>query len=327
VPTDLLLPAFALTLAVNAIFVAVAIRALRADRTRETATRRPWSDGKRPVGNGAPSASTDPRSARPGRAAPPDIAAEGSEPAVRTRAGVAPVEPTPTLEPAEPVAEPVRLPSAPATERAAEAAVAPGPSERSSAPVSRRRRKFSLPPLDDDHDKVSRSIRTFLAGTEAPAVAAGDPAPSAGASVGSTDVVSTPAAPPIVTVASIQLVGGGPRDVLERTVRSTARATDDVSVDRRGRVRVVLSGTGEVAAHAYLRRIRATVEPLVEAADPASRIVIATATELDGDVATARRRADRRLTVALRAAPPATDPLESDEPSVDANPAPRAAGD
>src|SRR5262249_30667318 len=38
--------------------------------------------------------------------------------------------------------------------------------------------------------------------------------------------------------------GPRPADVLERTVRTSARATDEVSVDRRGRVRVILHGTG-----------------------------------------------------------------------------------
>lgn len=88
--------------------------------------------------------------------------------------------------------------------------------------------------------------------------------------------------------------------MLERTVRSTARGTDVVTIDRHGRVRVILPGTGELAAHAYLRRIRAIVEPIAEAAMPATRVVVATATDLDGSVASARRRADRRFATALQ---------------------------
>lgn len=304
-PTDLLLPAFALTLAVNALFVAVAIRSLRGDHARRTppappAPGRTIATAITPSGSVAPAPSAGPAT-DPERPATP----EGKAP---IPAQVQPKVPGPALD----ASTAVRSESAPSTAaRPARSVPAAAAGQR---PPTGRRRKFSLPPLDDDSGKVNRSIETFLAGTEA--------IPN-GASTG--EPPGPMAVPqPIVTVAAIQLLGDGPRDILERTIRGAARGSDQVSVDRRGRVRVVLSGTGELAAHAYLRRIRATVEPIIEAANPQARVVIATATELDGAVATARRRADRRLTTALRGAVGTVagveDLIEDDTP-------PRAAGD
>ena len=306
-PTDLLLPAFALTLALNAAIVAVAIRALRDEGARrERAAARgsvPPSDGRRPT------------------VSPPQAPETGSRPIVTSPNGAAdPPAPPATTASREAAAEAMpAAPGAAAVDRAPDPVLVPVPARAAARPGgSARRRKFSLPPLDDDHEKVSRSIRTFLAGADA---ASGPPIE--GAPGVSTSSPTPPA--PIVTVAAIQIVGDGPRDILERTVRSSARATDEVTVDRRGRVRIVLAGTGELAARAYLRRIRATIEPIVEAADPTSRIVTATATELDGAIATARRRADRRLALAVRGAGPPADQAQ-DEPDDEAI-EPRAAGD
>jgi hypothetical protein len=329
---DLLLPAFALTLAVNAAFILVAIRSLRADRdgiarVTRTPDRDPGGPDARLVdGATAPMAGAANASSEP---APAAAAAEPASPSA-TDASIVPV-PVPALDVA---GGPAMADSGPridgeptAAGRSTSSATQPAAST-ATRPRTGRRRKFSLPPLEDP-EKVSRSIETFLAGGDSAAspaaVPAGDPGP-----------LTTPAAAdhpaPIVTVAAIQLLGSSSRGVLERTVRSTARGSDTVTVDRRGRVRVVLSGTGELAAHAYLRRIRAIIEPVLEAEDPTSHVVIATATELDGAVATARRRADRRLAVALRAAAadagralePADGVDELDDLEV---PEPRAAGD
>ena len=38
------------------------------------------------------------------------------------------------------------------------------PRRSGRATGSRRRRRFSLPPMDDDHERVNRSIATFLSG-------------------------------------------------------------------------------------------------------------------------------------------------------------------
>ena len=192
---------------------------------------------------------------------------------------------------------------------------------RTAAPRSpgRGRRKFSLPPLDDDHEKVSRSIETFLAGGD-DATPADPPAgaPSDGA----------PDGPGATTVAIVAIDGlraprrrssrtgvgrdagerpapAAPVDALamvERTLRGAARGSDLVSVDRAGRFRIVLPGTGELAARAYLRRVRASVEPILEASEDPLRLVVATATVLGRPVDEAIRAADRRMAAALRTA-------------------------
>lgn len=307
-PADLLLPAFALTLVLNALIVALAMRGLWAGKTErggrtdllpalpldpEPAPPEPWSDTDEEDPAERPAAWPRPEPEAPELTAP----ANPSSPPAAPPGFVAaePTDPAPASDPGPSQSQPARRPGAAARKG--------------------RRRKFSLPPLDEDHEKVSRSIETFLAGadgaapTDAPSVAAPGPVSD-----------EAPARAAVVTVAVIQLQGPGPHDLLERTVRSTARATDQVSVDRRGRVRVVLPGTGEVAAHAYLRRIRAIVEPIAESSDPPSRIVIATATELGGAVPAARRRADRRLALALGRE---TLALDLDEDLRE----PRAAGD
>jgi hypothetical protein len=302
VPPDFLLPAFALTLAVNAALILVAIRAMRADRT-EVALR--GLDGRpaakdRAVPIAVPSAgdATDAAVSKGSDDASDDALAPTIDPNAAPVVNAADVplrdasaHPSAGSEPAHSGhGEPTAAGRSTASPRAS-AAGRPTPARNG------RRRKFSMPPLEDP-EKVSRSIETFLAGSDV-----ASPPPASPAVDPDAPPVAGPAAPaPVVTVAAIQLLGSSSRSVLERTVRSTARGTDTVTVDRRGRVRVVLAGTGELAAHAYLRRIRTIVEPVLEADDPTSHVVIATATELDGAVATARRRADRRLAVALRTA-------------------------
>jgi hypothetical protein len=302
VPPDFLLPAFALTLAVNAALILVAIRAMRADRT-EVAVR--GLDGRpaakdRAVPIAVPSAgdATDAAVSKGSDDASDDALAPTIDPNAAPVVNAADVplrdasaHPSAGSEPAHSGhGEPTAAGRSTASPRAS-AAGSPTPARNG------RRRKFSMPPLEDP-EKVSRSIETFLAGSDV-----ASPPPASPAVDPDAPPVAGPAAPaPVVTVAAIQLLGSSSRSVLERTVRSTARGTDTVTVDRRGRVRVVLAGTGELAAHAYHRRIRTIVEPVLEADDPTSHVVIATATELDGAVATARRRADRRLAVALRTA-------------------------
>jgi len=318
VPADLLLPAFALTLALNAIFVGIALRALR-NGNRDAAAVRSRSRHRE-----------NPASPPPALERVPVEWSVGPVPAAV--AAVAAVEARPA---ANAVIDPATAARGGATPPAALDVPDRGPSgttrsrPRSDAPAkpTGRRRRFSLPPVED-HEKVNRSIETFLAGSDVST--SGQPA-SPGPGSSST----------VVTVAVVALVGrpatvlppDAPawrppvelRALLERTVRSTARATDSVAVDRNGRVRVVLSGTGELAAHAYLRRIRAVVEPIAEAADPPVRVAIATATNLDGAVEAARRRAERRLAALLEATDPATVPEQAEDLADRLEP--RAAGD
>jgi GGDEF domain-containing protein len=104
---------------------------------------------------------------------------------------------------------------------------------------------------------------------------------------------------------------------VERTLRGAARGTDEVVVEGAGRFRILLRGTGELAARAYLRRIRATVEPLLETFEGRLRLVTATATVLDEPLDAATATAERRLAAALAAA------RDADETDGD----PRAAAD
>ena len=311
-PADFLLPLFAFTLIANAIFVAAAIRGMRRDEADPD--RRSWTnplalptrpaprDGDRPmtpelalaiaarqsVAEDAPPAAagpeaspgTPPESAHGSAPEAPGRAPEGAQGSVPEATGGAAVAPPP--------------PTAPKRRRTAKTASAgaaiPADAGPPSAEAPRRgRRRFSLPPLDDDHERVSRSIESFLGGADA-----GTESPT---SAGATTV-------------ALVAVGGLPDDagdettagaiaMVERTLRGAARGGDLVTVADRGRFRIVLPTTGELAARAYLRRIRATVEPLLGAADGTLSLAVATATVLDEPLEDAVRRAERRLASAL----------------------------
>ncbi len=223
----------------------------------------------------------------------------------------------------------VEAPRRPAAQRASGA----DPAARSAEPTRRGgRRRFSLPPLDDDHEKVHRSLETFLGGTEpAPAeVAAG------ATTVALVAVDGLP--PPVRRSRPAGVAAGVPSDddatasaiaMVERTIRGAARGSDVVTVTDRGRFRIVLLATGEVAARAYLRRIRATVEPILESADRPLRLAVATATVLDEPLVAAVRRAERRLRVAIstldasggrQALAEELDDDAADDPPADARP-------
>jgi hypothetical protein len=134
------------------------------------------------------------------------------------------------------------------------------------------------------------------------------------------------------TVAFIALDDAAPSDavaIVERTIRGAARGTDLVTIAEPGRFRIVLPATGELAARAYLRRIRATVEPLLGTAERPVGLAVATATALDEPIEDAIGRAERRLVAALEAARRATrGPLPNDaDETADHSPAPRSAVD
>jgi hypothetical protein len=309
-PTELLLPAFALTLVANAALVAVAIQWLLRARVERDDPSPP--NHQRRVDRAAPKP-TDP-AVEPIAAAPtrPDPLAE---------------EPTPNLAapPAAQPAKPPRRPSAPAPKAVApNPEVAPktrvakpasprsfapaGPTKRSRAadrdlptPDTRRggRRRFSLPPLDDDHERVNRSIKTFLTGSDGSDGTDTGPASTTGAT----------------TVAMVAIDGldpdPGPADrraadavvaTAEKILRGAARSADRVTSLGNGRFRVVLSATGELAARAYLRRVRSTIGPILEAFDLPLDLVTATATVLDDTVPIAIAQAEARLDAALASA-------------------------
>jgi hypothetical protein len=308
-PTGLLLPAFALVLLANAILIAIAIRSMRRGGALDDA---PF-----------PTRSTPPI-VPSARRAPP------SEHAPAPASAVAPVPP-----PAEtPNAPDASMAQAVATARvadpsetsAAQTAVPPDPSPRGKPQATKarprkppatttsrsggRRRRFSLPPLDEDHEKVSRSIATFL-----------DPS-IADDSETTTDAVSgsgdDDTAQPPTTIALVAVSGPDDGDeptspvglavaALERALRGAARGTDRVDVLGAGKYRIVLASTGELAARAYLRRVRAITEPLLEELDPPRRLIVATATALGEPIGRAADIAERRLGALLDAARSADD--------------------
>jgi len=308
-PNDLLLPAFLLTLIVNAILVAAAIRALSHSREeRDGPLGRPDWPVDRPA---------TPPTAGPEPGPREDPVPPGTGP---TTSGTEPPE--------APVSKPVRRraatspaspPPRPRRKRAAPDASADGVAPRDVPSAGRRgsRRKFSLPPLED-HDRVSRSIETFLS-SGSDAVESGDAA------------VASPAAEP-TTIAAVAIHGFDGRSAsvdpsvkgsidaavatLEQALRSAARASDHVTVTGPTRLRIVLPATGELAARAYLRRVRATVEPSLAASHLPLELATATTTVLDEALEVAAARADARLdaTISARAEQAAGDQ-------------PRAAGD
>ena len=187
----------------------------------------------------------------------------------------------------------------------------------------RGRRRFSLPPLDDDHDKVNRSIESFFSGVEsaAPDTApvAADAAPGEATTIALVALEDVPAGHAAGTMrtgpsaaeaeAMIDALG-----MVERTLRSAARGSDVVTVDDHGHFEIVLRSTGELAARAYLRRIRAAIEPRLQSAERPLRLTVATATALDEPLADAIRRAETRLSAALGVPHPAGDRTTPTEP-------------
>ncbi len=165
---------------------------------------------------------------------------------------------------------------------APKAAASAGTAPRGSG----RRRKFALPPLDDDHEaKVNRSIETFLAGGE-----------NAADAVEPTTIALVALAGP----AGVRIVRSPAlSEALERELRGAARATDLVESVGTDRWRVTLTATGELAARAYLRGVRAAVEPGLADLDPAMRLVAATATAPGDSLDEAEAAVARRLAALL----------------------------
>ena len=183
---------------------------------------------------------------------------------------------------------------------------APAAAPSAASAKRRTRRRFSLPPLEHDA-RIERSIETFLGGGEATSAGEGnEEADGDGPRAGATDATT------VALVAVVQAGSGSVhgRDegwtdavaIVERTLRAAARGSDDVAATDPGHFRVALRGTGELAARAYLRRIRATVEPLLHASSPSLDLVSSTATVLDEPLEAAIELAERRLDAAIRTA-------------------------
>jgi GGDEF domain-containing protein len=340
-PNDLLLPAFALTLIANFVLVAAAIHALRARAVRDEAdrsanqarlaARRPQAATEPDRSDLRPSETTEPDEHQRSR-----MAAEPGSGVVLAPDPAPDESPTPPKEsepkPGQPgphvVNEPPRNdPPKPARGRRVAPAGGPTPkpqggrraaaprpeprtrpdqgNPRAEAAGSRgatrggSRRRFSLPPLDDDHERVNRSIETFFSG--------GDALDTGDTGRGPAAIATT-----VAVVAIDGLEQNRSRDgrsafervaaAVERTLRGAARADDRVIATGRGRFRIVLPATGELAARAYLRRVRAAVEPSLESADLPLALVTATSTVLDEAPEVAIAQAEARLDAALASA-------------------------
>jgi GGDEF domain-containing protein len=302
----MLLPLFAVVLLVNAVFVVVALRALREARAAPTRHGQdPVAPSRSSAGEAEPGVDGDSAGPattldeEPSRDAPrsDSLRPIADPPDTRETVVAANAEPTPEPDP-DPSAGPPDAAAGPnaatdVTDVPAEAA--PQPARRRPAdgrhPSRRGRRpKFALPPLDEDHERVSRSIASFLTGTDAP---------DAGAAAPSTVA--------LVAIEGLAALADGDNEesadliaaTVERTLRGAARSSDRVTEIGDGRFRIVLPQTSELAARAYLRRVRATVEPTLESAAGRVRLVTLAASTLDPDLTTAFAEVERHLEVTL----------------------------
>lgn len=285
-PTDFLLPAFALTLLANAVLVALAVRGLL--RARSERRLQDESSRARLEARPAAAAATRPlRTARPPIADVPSPALEKPQPAPAKPATKRPRRPPPATKPP---------PDPKPRNRRRTGDDGPRAETRRGG-----RRRFSLPPLDEDHERINRSIETFLSGSEGSETSEAGEAtelPSVATTVAIVAIDGLDAAPSHVDREAVD----GVVATVERELRGAARSADRVTPVGTGRFRVVLPSTGELAARAYLRRVRATVGPSLAAADAPLGLVTATATVLDDTVSVAVAQAEARLDAAMASA-------------------------
>jgi GGDEF domain-containing protein len=267
-----MLPAFALTLVVNAVLVLVAIRALRSGQGLPRA-----STSQRPTLPLAPDPAA-PTQPKPDRTSLPEtieaVSARKTDPAPRTT--TARLTKRPTIGPEKrPVA---RKPSAAKPSRRPRS-----DGKRSTGQGSRRR--FALPPMDEDHERVNRTIETFLTTPEETALA--EPSSDHGDDSGMAGP-TTVAVVAIEGLAELDTHDHPTADALaatvERALRGAARSSDRVAEVAGHVFRVTLPGRGALAAGAYLRGVRATDAPSLESAATPIRLATATAAALDGDL-------------------------------------------
>ena len=139
-PSDLIVPVFALTMAANAILIALAIRTFAGERPPDRRAIEPAERTPEPAAEKSP---------------------EQPQPTVPAAMSAA-TTPPPTADQA-PVAQPV-LPLAHKRSPSKAAAVGTAAATSVAKPAARRRRRFSLPQDEEDHERFDRSIATFLSG-------------------------------------------------------------------------------------------------------------------------------------------------------------------
>jgi hypothetical protein len=150
-PSDLILPAFALVLVANAILIALAIRTFIGDRARERAALEASQPRQMAASaQASPVAATLPSGEQP---APSIAGADGAGPP-------GPDQPLPAAALPPPVA-----PAKSRRRRSGSASAAASTLAASTAgkPTARRRR-FSMPAHEEDREKFDRSIASFLSG-------------------------------------------------------------------------------------------------------------------------------------------------------------------
>jgi hypothetical protein len=183
------------------------------------------------------------------------------------------VDPQPVVaarEPAEPIQPhpPAVRPEAPPPSPVRRAATAKPPVKARGRSRSRR---FTLPPLDEDHARSARAIEAFLGGPAAPTAASAERPPRRRHRVRRPAGTATPRTTLIVSLAGFVELERAMGEARAGTVatafldalRRSARSTDELRDLGGGRTRLVVE-TDDAGATAYLDRARATTQPWLE---------------------------------------------------------------
>lgn len=301
-PADLLLPLIALALLLNAVLVSVAVRQLVADAR---ISKLPPVPGRARVPDPPrvrdaawpPDPAWQPEHARrPEHARPPnDARRTGSRPAPDRPRAAASGE-------------------APATDPLSDPAAAAGPATQASPPRRRppsRTRRFTLPPETENRDRADRAIELFLSGGRVDSPPRPHPRVTPGAIVGAiagerrAHADGRTASVAIVAIAGYRTLAADDQgreradavaEAVETTLRRSARSDDHVVFLGDGRFRILLIGTSEPAAQAYLERVRTACTPWLSVAGvPLDLVTAAAQAGPDGDLSRALRTAERRL--------------------------------
>jgi len=323
VPADLLLPLIALALLLNAVLVSVAVRQLVVDARISKLPRVPGR-GRVPDPARArdaawpPDPDWQPEHARPLEHArqagslPEHARRAGSLPEHARRAGSLPAPDRPRaaasgeVPATDPATDPLSDPFGDPGATAAPATQAPPPRRR---PPSRTRR-FTLPETED-RDRADRAIELFLSGGRVDSPPRPHPRVTPGAIAGAiagerrAHADGRTASVAIMAIAGYRTLAADDQgreradavaEAVETTLRRSARSDDHVVFLGDGRFRILLIGTSEPAAQAYLERVRTACTPWLSVAGvPLDLVTAAAQAGPDGDLSRALRTAERRL--------------------------------